>query len=71
MSKYEFCKTCSYWRDGVCKCPNNDIICSETPTVIEWIEKYVKETYPTSKNWRDYMVSFGELIDAWEKENGK
>ena len=46
MSKYEFCKTCSYWKDGICKCPNNNIICSETPTVdaipVEWIKKYIE-----------------------------
>ena len=48
-------------------------IIDKQPTVeaipIEWLEKWVKETYPITENWEDYMVSFGELIKAWEKEN--
>lgn len=45
----------------------------EEPTVdaipVKWIENWVKETYPITEDWKDYMVSFGELIEAWEAEN--
>lgn len=50
-----------------------DIECELKPTdkaiPVKRIENWVKETYPITEDWKDYMVSFGELIEAWEKEN--
>ena len=51
------------------ECVDNQITVEALP--IDWLEKWVKETYPITENWEDYMVSFGELIKAWEAENNE